>query len=468
MNFIKLVKIAVLFTAILVLGACQITMTNPAATIPATAEAPAATTPATSETMTETATITDSASITTGISVTNTDEIPGMGDIASATAVSTTEPVTSAVTAEQTTPVTVTAPVTTTTGTTDTVSDTMTDTVTDTMTNTVGAGATDETLFIDIPALDVDMSDMTIGEIISNGEGFSTLATAVQRANVLALLNSEGPITLFAPTDNAFLNYPDGTVEELLNNPTLLVDLLQYHLIVDNANIAQLAELGSAPTYVGEPLTIGVDADGAFYVNDVVIVQSDIQASNGVIHVINGLLVPTTAQNLISSRTVNPDAETDTSARDMTLEQLAAADTSALTVLEVIRSIEGFSTLSAAIDVAGLNDALSTGGPITLLAPTNGAFNEIPALEVEALLNGEPSQLIALLQYHTILDGVTSADLAELGIALTATGDPVTVTVNTDGIIMLNDGTATVYMADIEAANGVVHAISALLTPPEQ
>ncbi|MEZ4617602.1 MAG: fasciclin domain-containing protein [Caldilineaceae bacterium] len=270
------------------------------------------------------------------------------------------------------------------------------------------------------------------------------------------------------PTDNAFAIYPDGTISELLANPAVLLDVLQYHLIVDSSSSAQLAELSSALTNLGEPVDISIAADGALSVNDVVIVQSDIQAANGIIHVINGLLVPPSATGLLASRTVNPQADTDTGARDLTLEQLAAADTSGLTVLEIISSIEGFTTLTAAVDAAGLNDALSLGGPITLLAPTNGAFAELPETELETLLNSQPDELLTLLQYHTILDGVTSADLARLGTVLTATGDPITVTVDNDGIIMINGGAATVYMADIEAANGVIHAISTVLTPPTQ
>jgi len=325
-----------------------------------------------------------------------------------------------------------------------------------------------EALFVDIPTLAIDMSDRTIGEIIRSAEGFDTLATALERANMLPLIDGSGPVTLFAPTNNAFANYPTDTINELLSNQTMLIDLLQYHLIVDSTDVAQLAELGNAITYLGEPIDVAIDAEGSFFINEVIIVQSDIQAANGVIHVINGLLVPPTAQSLLRSRAVNPQATTDTGARDLTLEQLAAADTSGLTILEIINSIEGFATLAAAVDAAGLNDALRTGGPITILAPTNGAFAEISDFELEVLLNTDPIELVTLLQYHMILDGVTSADLAQLGIALTATGAPVTATVDNDGRIMLNDGTATVYMADIEAANGIIHAIGTVLTPPEQ
>lgn len=329
-----------------------------------------------------------------------------------------------------------------------------------------GTGTTVSGL-VTIPTLPTDMTNMSIGQIISTTEGFETLATALQAANLLDVLDTPGPLTLFAPTDNAFAIYPADSITRLLANPAVLLDVLQYHLVVDSSPVAQLVELGGALTYMGELVDITVDADGAYQVNEAIILQTDIQAANGIIHVINGLLIPSSAESLLVARTVNPQAETDTGTRALTLEELAAADTSNQTILEVISSIDGFTTLAAAVDSAGLNDALSSGGPITLFAPTNGAFAEISDTELEALLNSQPAELVRTLQYHTILDGVTAADLAQLGSVLTATGDPITVTVNSDGVITLNGG-ATVFVANIEASNGVVHAISAVLSPPAQ
>ena len=451
-----------------VLSACDATAFTPAGTVPAAdvSAAQAATTEsptAATSTLTTTLTMTATPSITATTLLTT----PVMDGTPVATGTITT---TSGLLPTITVTTTAMTPVAT--ETTPTVVPTPALGITATAAATPAAAVAEPTagnaLFVDIPPLDTDMTDLTIGEIISTAEGFSTLADALDQTNLMPLLNGPGPVTFFAPTDNAFVNYPAGAIDELMANPAILVDLLQYHMIVDNSPIAQLAELGSAVTYLGEPLAITIDADGAYYVNDVVIVQTDIQAANGVIHVINGLLVPPSATGIISSRTVNPQAESDTGARDMTLEQLAAADTSGQTIMEIISSIEGFNTLTAAVNAAGLNDALNTGGPITLLAPTNGAFAEIPDFDLEVLLNTAPDELVNLLQYHIILGGVTAADLGQLGTVLTATGAPVTATVDSDGVIMLNDGAATVYMANIEASNGIIHAISAVLTPPAQ
>lgn len=368
---------------------------------------------------------------------------------AAPTAITETEPITTPVVTDTTSVVTNTQ--------------TMTDTEIGTATS---QSANQSSAQAELPSLAVDMTDMTIAEIISTTTGFATLATALETAGLLDLLDAPGPLTLFAPTDSAFALYTDETMAQLLAAPALLNDLLQYHVVVDRASAAQLIEIAGALTASEEVVDVTLDADGAYYVNDAVIIQADIQAANGLIHVINGLLVPSAAESLLTARTLNPEAETNTDTRSLTLEQLAAVDTSDLTVLDVISSIDGFTTLTAAVNAAGLNDALNTGGPITLLAPTNGAFAAMTDFELEVYLNTQIDELVRILQYHTILDGVTSADLAQLGTALTATGAPVTVTVNNNGVITLNNGAATVFMADIEASNGVIHAISAVLMPP--
>lgn len=340
---------------------------------------------------------------------------------------------------------------------------------TEAMTDTASSGSmmTDELDLATLPPLSTDMTDMTIGEIISSTEGFGVLASVLNNAAFLDALNAAGPITLFAPTDNAFALYPSEAIDELLANPDVLLELLQYHVVMDSASSADLVEIGSTVTMLGEFVDISIDADGTYQANDAVITQTDIQAANGTIHVVNGLLIPPSATAFMTSRTVNPQAETDTGANAIPLETFATADTSDMTVLEVINAIDGFTTLAAAVDSAGLNDALSAAGPITILAPVNGAFDVIPDADLEDLLNSNLEELIRILQYHTILDLTLSANLADLPSVLVATGDTITVTVDdSSGLITLNDGAATVFMADIEASNGVVHAISTVLMPP--
>lgn len=433
---------------------------TPGSTLPTVTTA---VTPTTTAAVTITAVITDTPLITGTPTVTATGGLTATGELTATDAVSGASAITGTGAATSTPVAAGAATATATQNITGTSIAVSTSAVTETLTFTDAAGISE---LITIPPLPSDMSDMTIAQIISTTEEFSTLASALQTAGLLDLLDAPGPLTLFAPIDSAFALYPAETLEQLLADPALLLDLLQYHLVVDSAPAAALAELGAAVTYLGDQVDITINRDGGFSANDVVIVRTDIQASNGIIHIINGLLVPPSAQDVLSSRTVNPQAATNTGAGALTLEALAAQDTSGQTILQILGSIDDFATLAAAVDSSGLNDALSIGGPITLLAPTNAAFAELSDVNVESLLNSQPDELVRILQYHTVLDGVSAAQLAQLGTVLTATGDPVTVTVNSDGVIVLNGGAATVFVTDIEASNGIIHAISAVLLPP--
>jgi len=122
---------------------------------------------------------------------------------------------------------------------------------------------------------------------------FTTLAAALEAAGLIDTLKSEGPFTVFAPTDEAFANLPDGTVESLLlpENKDQLVAILTYHVVAGEVLAADVVTLTEATTVNGENVDIRVE-DGAVYVNDATVVATDIMASNGVIHVIDTVLIP--------------------------------------------------------------------------------------------------------------------------------------------------------------------------------
>jgi uncharacterized surface protein with fasciclin (FAS1) repeats len=155
----------------------------------------------------------------------------------------------------------------------------------------------------------------------------------------------------------------------------------------------------------------------------------------------------------------------DDMALDETLEELAAADTSGQSVVEIVRSISGLSVAARAIDAAGLAEALAQAGPYTLFVPTDPAFAELPPETLESLLNS-PSALAETMRTHFVLDQVTSADLARLPVVLTAAGVELPVTVQDNGQVFING--APVYQTDIEAANGVIHIVGGVLTAPAQ
>lgn len=120
---------------------------------------------------------------------------------------------------------------------------------------------------------------------------FTTLVAAVQAAGLVETLKGEGPFTVFAPTDEAFGKLPAGTVEGLLAEPAKLSDILLYHVVSGKVMAADVVNLTSADTALGQPITIAV-TDGQVKINDATVIITDIETSNGVIHVIDSVILP--------------------------------------------------------------------------------------------------------------------------------------------------------------------------------
>jgi transforming growth factor-beta-induced protein len=133
----------------------------------------------------------------------------------------------------------------------------------------------------------------TIVDIAIADDRFTTLVTAVVTAELAETLSGEGPFTVFAPTNDAFAALPEGTVEELLlpENKQLLTDILLYHVVAGKVMAADVVGLESATTVLGADVTIKVDM-GNVYINDAKVIITDIEASNGVIHVIDAVILP--------------------------------------------------------------------------------------------------------------------------------------------------------------------------------
>ena len=120
--------------------------------------------------------------------------------------------------------------------------------------------------------------------------GFNTLAKAIQVAGLQQTLTAEGPFTVFAPTDEAFAKLPEGTLDALLKDPDSLKNVLLYHVVEGKVLAADVVKLESATTLLGEPISI--DTSSGVKVNDANVIQTDVLAKNGVIHVIDAVLVP--------------------------------------------------------------------------------------------------------------------------------------------------------------------------------
>ncbi|SLN61669.1 Immunogenic protein MPT70 precursor [Roseivivax jejudonensis] len=135
--------------------------------------------------------------------------------------------------------------------------------------------------------------EMNIVETAQDAGNFSTLLAAAESAGLVETLTGEGPYTVFAPTDEAFEALPDGTVDELLmeENQDQLTSILTYHVVPGAVMSADLSDGMEAETVEGSSVTVSIDGDTVM-VGDATVTQADIEASNGVIHVIDTVLMP--------------------------------------------------------------------------------------------------------------------------------------------------------------------------------
>ena len=264
---------------------------------------------------------------------------------------------------------------------------------------------------------------------------FTTLVTAVQAAGLAETLSGEGAFTVFAPTDDAFAALPEGTVESLLEDPEgALTDVLLYHVVESKVLAETVVTLENATTLGGEDVAITV-TDGNVFLNDTVqVIITDIEASNGVIHVIDAVLLPP----------------------GMAAEELP-------TIAEIAVEDGRFTTLVAALEAAGLVETFAGEGAFTVFAPTDDAFATLPEGTVASLLEDPEGPLTDILLYHVVDGAVPSETVVTLENATTLGGEDVTITVE-DGNVFLND-TVQVIITDIEASNGVIHVIDAVLLP---
>lgn len=137
-------------------------------------------------------------------------------------------------------------------------------------------------------------SDQTIVQVVQANPNLSTLATALDEAGLTRTLNGGGPFTLFAPTNAAFDALPPGTLNALLANKTALTNVLNYHVVPGSYLSTRIASMSSLPTVQGQPLPVTVQPAGGVRVDSANIIQTDIAASNGVIHVIDAVMIPPT------------------------------------------------------------------------------------------------------------------------------------------------------------------------------
>ena len=270
---------------------------------------------------------------------------------------------------------------------------------------------------------DDDMA-MTVVDIAVEDGRFTTLVAALQATGLDEVLMADGPYTVFAPTDDAFALLPAGTVDSLLEDLDTLSDILLYHVVAGSVDAATVSGLVTATTVLGAP--VNIDATAGVEVGRAGVTQADIVASNGIIHVIDAVLLPPP------------------------------------TIAEVAEEA-GFTTLLTAATAAGLAGALSDpdADPITVFAPTDAAFAALPAGALDDLL-ADTTALTDVLTYH-LVDGIVDSQ-AVVGLDSAGTLNGEMVTIDASSGVVLN-GDVNVTATDIVARNGIIHVIDGVLLP---
>jgi transforming growth factor-beta-induced protein len=288
------------------------------------------------------------------------------------------------------------------------------------------------------PVSSLNMADTKLSDIVDTAVAagsFGTLAAALGAAGLVDTLKSKGPFTVFAPTDEAFAKLPKGTVEDLLKpeNKAKLAAILTYHVIAGEVMASAVVTMDgkSAATVNGASVKIGVKA-GTVTVDNATVTATDIKTSNGVIHIIDSVLMP-------------PPALAD--------------------IVDTAVAAGSFKTLAAALGAAGLVDTLKGKGPFTVFAPTDEAFAKLPKGTVEDLLKPEnKAKLAAILTYHVIAGEVMASAVVTMDGKSAATVNGKSVKIGVKGGAVTVDS-AKVVTTDIKTSNGVIHVIDSVMIP---
>ena len=280
------------------------------------------------------------------------------------------------------------------------------------------------------PAMAQEAAGKDIVTTAVEAGSFKTLAAALKAAGLVETLQGKGPFTVFAPTDEAFAKLPAGTVETLLKpeNKPQLIAVLTYHVVPGKVLAADVVKLNAAGTVNGQRVDVKVDGKQVL-IDQAQVVATDIACSNGVIHVIDQVILPSS-------------------------DKIPATADKAGT----------FKTLLAAAKAAGLVEVLSGDQALTVFAPTDAAFAKLPAGTVESLLKPEnKAKLAAILKFHVVPGRVYSNDVLSQK-ELKTVGGGVLKPEMTNGVATING--AGLVATDIDAANGVIHVIDSVLLPP--
>ena len=308
------------------------------------------------------------------------------------------------------------------------------------------------------------MADDPAGTAASNNPVLSTLVTAVVEADLVDTLNSDGPFTIFAPTNDAFAAIPEDILAAVLADKELLTSVLTYHVIGGESLLADDLAGETLTSVEGGELTLVANGEG---VNDAAVICSNVPVANGTVHIIDSVLLPQVALDAIATLTAMDEAAS-----------VAFGPGCAAVPAEGEGSFAGMaddpagtaasnnpvlSTLVTAAVEADLVDTLNSDGPFTIFAPTNDAFAAIPEDQLTAVL-ADKDLLTSILTLHVVAgDSLSASDLVDAGTVTTVNGADLTITTADGGLITVNG--ATTICQDVPTANATVHIIDTVLLP---
>lgn len=264
----------------------------------------------------------------------------------------------------------------------------------------------------------------------------STLVTAINTAGLAGTLSGPGPFTVFAPTNAAFEALPDGVLESLIANPAALADLLTYHVVSGDFESTDLSSGSLGTLLTGSSIEVVVAGGSVTLNGSSNVTVPDNLASNGVVHIINEVLVP------LGWEPPKPS------------------------IVELASSNENLSILVEALGrFPDLVDALSSDGTYTVFAPVNDGFVALLDAIGQTELSDVPDGVLRdILQYHVIsTSAIMSTDLSDGDMATTLSGEDVSVTINGDGVFISG---SKVALPDVEASNGIVHVVEDVMVNP--
>ena len=286
------------------------------------------------------------------------------------------------------------------------------------------------------PAAAQTETSQSVMDVIRSNEELEDFETLIDAVGLADNLEQDGPFTIFAPTDAALAN-----LEVLAaNSEATLTEILLYHVVNGRYNGPAVANRSMLPTLMGEAMMVEVDA-GEIQLNDEAsLTTTDIEASNGVVHVVDTVLLPP----------VNSLLTTDKGSRANTLDQVLTEDGRFTILLSLLDS--------ANLDIDLDNPAQS----YTIFAPTDDAFAKLSEEQMDNLMS-DPDTLEAILSYHLIGDELGINQIATDDYIPTLEGRPLIITTNSNQQVLVNGEQLASF--NTVAANGVIHAVDTVLMP---